>query len=126
MKDDDSIDINDIRSRERFTYRDDILCFKNIGLDNTVENRAPLKIVVENISYSGIGIICSRPVTVGSMLVFNINNGQEVREMMLEVKWCQRKQDAHHAGLQFIGLKRPDIYFLHEMVNKSKKENNKN
>jgi len=125
MKYDDSIDIDETRNRERFTYRDDILCFKNIGQDETVANKAPLKLIVENISYSGLGVVCSRSVEPGSMLVFNINNGEEVREMMLEVKWCAMKQGAYRAGLQFLALKRPDIYFIHEIIAKIKKDNSK-
>ena len=112
---------DELRRRERYAYKDSYLCFKNIELDSSIENKAPLRISVENISYSGLGIICSRSINVGSMLVFNINNGDENREMMLEVRWTRYENGVFRAGLQFLGLTKDDVYFLHEIIKKIRK-----
>lgn len=117
---DDTIHIDENRIRDRFDYNQNMLCFKNIETSADAENKAPIRIQVENISYSGLGLQCSRPVNVGSLLIFNMINGDETREMMLEVRWISKKSGHHYAGCEFMALTKEDIYFIHGIIGKIK------
>lgn len=123
---DDTINIDNNRIRERFEYTQNMLCFKNIETSAEAENKAPIRIQVENISYSGLGVQCSRSVNIGSLLVFNLISDDETREMMLEVKWISKKNGLHYAGCEFMALTKEDIYFLHNIISTIKTESQKN
>ncbi len=117
--------ITEQRSRERFEYKYDVLCFKNTEEIEGKESKSPIRIHVIDISYLGLGVITSKSLTVGSYLLFNLNNRDENREMMLEVRWVKMKQGEHHAGLSFVALTKEDIMFLHEIILEIKKEHKK-
>ena len=116
----------DNRIRKRIDYRNHILCYKHI-LSNSDEtpDPAPIRIIVEDISYSGIGIRCTRDLSTGDVLVFNLENVGEKKEVMLEVMWCRYSGGEYEAGLKFRNLTKETILFLDGLIKNHLKQKNK-
>lgn len=105
------------RSRDRFDYKNNILCYKHIITDRDAKpDKKPIRIHIEDISYSGIGIECNRDLSMGDFLIFNLEYLGVVKEMMMEVKWCKYGGGNYEAGLQFMNLTKESILFLDDLI----------
>ncbi|PKM65937.1 MAG: hypothetical protein CVU95_13235 [Firmicutes bacterium HGW-Firmicutes-2] len=105
------------RIRQRIDYKNHILCYKHI-ISNREEtpDPAPIRIIIEDISYSGLGIRCTRDLGTGDVLMFNLENAGDKREVMLEVKWCRYSGSEYEAGLEFMNLTKETILFLDGLI----------
>lgn len=114
------------RIRQRIDYKNHILCYKHI-LSNRDEtpDPSPIRIIVEDISYSGLGIRCTRDLGSGDVLIFNLENAGEKREVMLEVMWCRYAGGEHEAGLKFMNLTKESILFLDGLIKNHLKQKKK-
>jgi hypothetical protein len=105
------------RIRTRVDYRNQILCYKHIvpGKEGNPDPR-PIRIFIQDISYSGIGIECNKDLGMGDVLFFNLETGGVIKEMMMEVKWCKYRDGVYIAGLQFINLTKESVLFLDDLI----------
>jgi c-di-GMP-binding flagellar brake protein YcgR len=111
------------RRRKRYRYENSILCYKIVA-----ENKndiAPFRIVLDDISYSGMGITTQKKLAEGSMLEFNLNNRFDIRRMKFRVKWEKHCDDGYKYGLEFLELTANDIYFINDIIEDIKKKGNK-
>lgn len=105
------------RTRERIDYKNQILCYKHIITSRDAKPEpGPIRISIEDISYSGIGIFCNRDLGIGDFLIFNLESGGVIKEFMMEVKWCKYVEGGHEAGLQFMNLTKEAVYFLDGLI----------
>lgn len=105
------------RSRERVDYKNQILCYKHIITTRNIKpDPGPIRIFIKDISYSGLGIICNRDLGIGDFLIFNLDDAGEVKEFMMEVKWCKYSDGEYEAGLQFMNLTKDAVYFLDHLI----------
>ncbi len=106
----------DYRKRKRFEIEQNILCYKHIKTKtDKMPSRAPFKIKILNVSYSGVKLRTKRELHMGDVLIFNLQSGNRVKQFMLEVVWS--KYDGEFfAGLRFINLTKDMIMFLNEMI----------
>lgn|GEM_PF-2237395 len=107
----------DKRVRPRINYTNHILCYKHIPVNrNEISDPAPMRITIENMSYSGLGILTTRKLVTGDVLAFNLENAGEKKEVTLEVVWCRYYDGEYEAGLRFINLTREIIFFLDRLM----------
>jgi len=105
------------RKRPRIDYKERVLCYKHIITSSNIKpDPAPIKIVIEDISYSGLGIVCNRDLGRGDFLIFNLESGGMVKEFMTEVRWCKYSDGLYEAGLQFTNLTKEMIIFLDGLI----------
>jgi len=105
------------RIRQRIDYRNHILCYKHI-ISNKEEtpDPSPIRVIIEDISYSGLGVRCTRDLGIGDVLMFNLENAGDKREVMLEVMWCRYSGGEYVAGLKFMNLTKETILFLDGLI----------
>lgn len=107
------------RVQSRIKYRKHILCYKHIPSDcNKKISPAPIRITIENLSYSGLGILSTRDLSKKDILIFNLENSSEKKEVILEVMWCHYSSGQYVAGLKFINLTRETILFIDKLIKK--------
>lgn len=105
------------RIRTRFDYKNQILCYKHIITERNVKpDPSPIRIFIKDISYSGIGIVCNRDLGIGDFLLFNLEHVGEIKEMMMEVRWCKYQDGDYVAGLKFMNLTKESILFLDDLI----------
>ncbi len=105
------------RKRTRFDIRQSILCYKHIITKKDRQApKAPFKIDVLNVSYSGLKLRTKRELHIGDVLMFNLQDGVHVKQFMLEVVWCKYDDGDFVAGLRFINLTKDMILFLNTMI----------
>ena len=107
----------DKRNRSRIEFENRVLCYKHINTTtNAKPNPAPIRILIKDISYSGIGITCNRDLGIGDYLLFNLETNGVTKEFMMEVKWCRYADGGYVAGLQFINLTKEMVLFLDDAI----------
>ncbi len=105
------------RKRQRIDFQDYILCYKHIVTNSNVKpDNGPIRIQIKDISYSGMGIACNRDLGMGDFLLFNLRDKGEVKEFMVEVKWCKYTGGGYEAGLHFMNLTKDMILFLDVLI----------
>ena len=116
----------DKRIRQRIDYKNHILCYKHIlSNSDATPDPAPFRLIVEDISYSGLGVRCTRDLGTGDVLVFNLENVGEKKEVMLEVIWCRYSDGEFEAGLKFMNLTKETILFLDGLIKNHLKQKKK-
>ncbi|MCF8020580.1 MAG: PilZ domain-containing protein [Vallitaleaceae bacterium] len=114
------------RTRQRIDYKNHILCYKHIiSNKEEIPDPAPIRVIVEDISYSGLGVRCTRDLGAGDVLIFNLENAGDKREVMLEVMWCRYSGGEYEAGLKFINLTKEIILFLDGLIKNHLKQKKK-
>ncbi|MCH4890856.1 hypothetical protein EZV73_24970 [Acidaminobacter sp. JC074] len=116
------IGVSEKRQRTRFLYDKTILCYEHRDNKHKKVKKKPVVFKVKNISYSGMRIETLSKINEGDILVFNLKDGYEIRELKLEIVWSNfHYQDMEvQAGAKFIELKRDDVLFLHTIISKLK------
>ena len=105
------------RKRARVTFKDRVLCYKHIITSANIKpDPSPINIFIQDLSYSGLGIICNRDLGRGDFLLFNLENNGIVKEFMLEVRWCKYLDGRYEAGLRFTNLTKDMILFLDSVI----------
>jgi len=105
------------RKRQRIEFKDRILCYKHIITSvNAKPDPSPIRIHIQDISHSGLGIICNRDLGMGDYLLFNLESGGSTMEFMVEVKWCRYGDGAFYAGLHFLNLTKDHVIFLDGLI----------
>lgn len=105
------------RKRLRVDYKDRVLCYKHIITSANIKpDPAPIRILIKDISYSGLGIICNRDLGRGDYLIFNLESHGIVKEFMVEVRWCKYSDGLYESGLQFTNLTKDMILFLDSLI----------
>lgn len=108
---------NDQRIRPRIDFKDRILCYKHIITSANIKpDPSPIQIHIQDISYSGLGIVCNRDLGMGDCLLFNLESRGITKEFMLEVKWCRYQDGIFHGGLQFMSMTKAHVTFLDNLI----------
>jgi len=116
----------DKRIRQRIDYKNHILCYKHIlSKSDVTPDPAPFRVIIEDISYSGLGVRCTRDLGTDDVLVFNLENAGEKKEVMLEVMWCRYSDGEFEAGLKFMNLTKETILFLDGLIKNHLKQKKK-
>jgi hypothetical protein len=103
------------RKRKRHAYKHNVLCFKKSSSEYAIELTS-MRISILNISYSGVGIIANQKLEVGDILIFNLSNKGETKELNFEVRWCYYHNQEYKAGLMFVNITKEDIYFIDQII----------
>ncbi len=104
------------RKQKRFGIEKNILCYKHIIMrKDKKSSKAPFKIKILNLSYSGLKIRTERELNIGDILIFNLADNSRVQQFMMEVVWSKYDGD-FVAGLKFINLTRDMILFLNNLI----------
>jgi len=111
--------LSEKRRRRRFRYKNSILCYKVVMENKT--DIGPFRIVIDDISYSGMGITTQKKLIDGSILEFNLNNRFDIRKMRLKVMWEKHCDEGYRYGLEFLELTANDIYFINDIIEDIKK-----
>ncbi len=110
------VKFKEYRKQKRFDIEKNILCYKHIIMrKDKRSSKAPFKIKILNLSYSGIKVRTERELNIGDILIFNLDNGSNVQQFMLEVVWAKYDGD-FVSGLKFINLTRDMILFLNSLI----------
>jgi len=112
--------LSEKRRRKRHRYKNSVLCYKIIA-----ENKndiAPFRIVLDDISYSGVGITTQKKLAEGIVLEFNLSNKLDIRRMKFKIKWEKPCDEGYKYGLEFLELTANDIYFINEIIEDIKKK----
>ncbi len=111
-----AINFEELRKRKRFSINQTIICYKHvITKADRQAPKAPFKITVLDLSFGGVKVITKRELRMGDVLMFNLQNGNQVKPFMMEVVWCRYDGD-FLAGLKFINLTKDMIMFLNALI----------
>lgn len=109
--------LEDQRMRSRVDYETHILCYKHIITERNIKPEpGPIDMVIQDISYNGLGVICNRDLGMGDFLLFDLECMGIVKEMMMEVRWCKYHDGDYIAGLQFMNLTKESVLFLDDLI----------
>lgn len=109
------------RKRKRVKYDYSVMSFESIK-DLAGENKVnkPIRIVVNDISYSGIGINVNHKLSKGYTLKMNLSDGYEILEYDLVVQWVSHSAGMYNVGCAFTNLTREKVYLVDRII-KAKK-----
>ena len=110
----------DVRHRERFEFKNNILCFKCKQKDQILTTKVPFLFNIIDISYGGLGISCNQRLNIESILTFNFKSQFDLRELNVEVKWCKFVNGKYRCGVHFVDLTYDDVIFLNQVVQSAK------
>ncbi len=109
----------EFRKRKRFNIRQTILCYKHIITKKDRQaQKAPFKVSILDLSYSGVKLRTKRELHIGDVLMFNLQDEIHVKQFMFEVVWCKYDDGEFVAGLKFINLTRDMVLFLNSLIKK--------
>lgn len=111
--------INENRVVKRIGCIKEISCYKHITTNNgsdLIEKQAPILINIINISHKGIGITSSKDLEIGDLLIIKLETSKQIKEVMMEVKWCKYTGIGYEAGLRFMHLTEEGKLFLDKLI----------
>jgi hypothetical protein len=105
------------RKRKRVKYDYSVMSFESVR-DKTGKTtpKKALRIVVNDISYSGIGISVNHKLAQGDLLKMNLSDGYEIMEYDLIVQWCKSNAGVHKVGCAFADLTREKLYLIDRII----------
>lgn len=115
------------RKQKRVHYETNLLSFKIYSYKGDFQTEeVPMRIRVQDISYSGIGGICDHKCEVGDVMFVNLSNGHEKCEFELQVRWIHYHPSGYLVGFKFIDLTKDkllflDIFIRNEVLNKRRR-----
>lgn len=114
------IQLGEARGRDRFEFKNNILCFRCIDKKDSVKTKIPFLFSITDISYSGLGISCQYKLHENSVLTFNLKDKMESKELNVEVRWSKYDNGQYRSGVRFLDLTYEDVIFINEIVKKLK------
>lgn len=107
---------NELRTRKRFLFSHDILCFSYMEQSSQEMKHKVIRISVKDISYGGLGIICNKQLEIGDVLIFNLNKSAIQRQIKAQVRWQTYFEKKYIIGLEFYELKKDDVLLIHDII----------
>ncbi len=111
------------RRRRRVKYEYSVLSFnyKRGTSDRRVVER-PLLVIINDISYSGLGLQINQKLGKGDKIYLNLTDGFDRMEFVINVEWCSGNGQICKSGASFCELTEDKIYLLDRIIKGNSKQ----